>query len=146
MQQTINNKVYDTATAKAMGNWQRGYSSERGYISETLYQASGGYYFLHGEGGPRSRYAQRVAPNTWGYGERIIPFSSEEAQAWAETHLTEHAYDGVFGANASEEPRTPVLVRVRAEIAEKLMEAARKQKCQPADIAEELINRAFDND
>lgn len=85
MQKTIANKLYDTATAKAMGNWQRGYSSERGYISETLYLKKSGEYFLHGEGGPRSRYALRTAPNTWGYGGTIIPFTDEEAHAWAKT-------------------------------------------------------------
>ena len=143
MHKTIANKLYDTATAKALGNWQKGYSSERGYISETLYLKKTGEYFLHGEGGPRSRYAQRVGPNAWGYGERIIPMSHEEAHAWAENHLTENAYDKVFGANARDEVLTPVLVRLKPETAEKLIQAAREQKCQPADVAEDLIERAL---
>ena len=143
MQKTIANKVYDTETAKAMGNWQRGFSSERGYISETLYLKKTGEYFLHGEGGPRSRYAQRVAPNTWGYGERIIPLSHEEAHAWAENHLTENAYDKVFGANAHEEPLTPVLLRLKPAVAEKLQNAAREHSSAVSDYAEALIAQAL---
>ena len=80
MHKTIANKLYDTATARVLGNWQKGYLSDRGYLSETLYLKKTGEYFLHGEGGPRSRYAQRVAPNTWGYGERILPLTNEKAQ------------------------------------------------------------------
>lgn len=143
MQVTIGNIDYDTDSAKAMGNWQRGVVSDKGYISETLYQRKGGEYFLHGEGGSRSRYAQRVAPNTWGYGERIIPMSHEEAHAWAENHLTENAYDKVFGANARDEVLTPVLVRLKPETAEWLAQAAREQKCQPSDVAEALIEQAM---
>ena len=139
MQQTIAGKVYDTETAKAMGNWQRGLSSDKGYISETLYLQKTGEYFLHGEGGSRSRYAQRTAPNTWGYGERIIPMDQEEAHAWAENHLTENAYDKVFGANAQDEVLTPVLVRLKPAVAEKLASAAREQGCPPVDLAEALI-------
>lgn len=139
MQKTIANKLYDTATAKAMGNWQRGYSSERGYISETLYLKKSGEYFLHGEGGPRSRYAQRTAPNTWGYGERIIPFTHEEAHAWAENHLTENAYDKVFGANAHDEALTPLLVHLRPGVAQALEKAARLQNCPSGDLAASLI-------
>lgn len=143
MQVIIGKIDYDTETARAMGNWQRGVASDKGYISETLYQRKTGEYFLHGEGGSRSRYAQRTAPNTWGYGERIIPMSHEEAHAWAENHLTENAYDKVFGANARDEVLTPVLVRLKPETAEKLIQAAREQKCQPADVAEDLIERAL---
>ena len=143
MQQTIANKVYDTDTAKGLGNWRRGISSERGYISETLYQIDSGDYFLYGEGGPRSRYAKRVAPNTWGYGERILPFTTEEAHAWADTHLTENAFDKVFGANATDEILTSVLIRLRPEVAQLLAQAASEQKCQMSDVAESLIHTAL---
>lgn len=146
MQQTIAGKVYDTETAKAMGNWQRGLSSDKNYISETLYHTPQGLYFLHGEGGSRSRYAQRTAPNTWGYGERIIPMSGEEAHAWAENHLTDNAYDKVFGANAHDEVLTPMLIRLRPAVIEKLTQAAREQNCPLVDLAESLIAKGLDVD
>ena len=144
MKTNVNNKTYDTENAKNLGNWQRGSRSERGYISETLYQNSDGEYFLHGEGGSRSRYAERSAPNTWIYGERIIPMDADEAQFWAETHLTENSFDKVFGANAHDEPLSPVLLRLKPNLAEKLTAAAREQRCQPADLAEAMLAKAFD--
>ena len=143
MHKTIANKLYDTATAKALGNWQKGYSSERGYISETLYLKKTGEYFLHGEGGPRSRYAQRVGPNAWGYGERIIPLSNEEAHMWAETHLNEAAYEVVFGAIADDGTLTPVTLKLRASTAEKLHRAAREQGRQLSELAEEILSGAL---
>ncbi|MEA4998854.1 MAG: hypothetical protein VB087_05615 [Candidatus Limiplasma sp.] len=143
MKMIIASKTYDTETAKPLGDWQRGSRADRGFISETLYQKKTGEYFLHGEGGSRSRYAQRVAPNTWHNGERIIPMGAEEAHAWAETHLTENAFDKVFGANAHDEPLTPVLLRLKPDLAEKLLAAAQAQRCQPADVAEALIAKAF---
>lgn len=144
MQQTIAGKVYDTETAKAMGNWQRGLSSDRAYISETLYLTTAGLYFLHGEGGSRSRYAQRTAPNTWGYGERIMPMDEEEAHAWAENHLTDNIYDKAFGANAHEETLTPLLIRLRPAVIERLTQAAREQNCSPVSLAESLIAKGLD--
>lgn len=143
MQQTIANQHYDTDTAQAIGNWQRGYSSEKGYISETLYHTPEGAYFLHGEGGPRSRYAQRVGPNTWGYGERIIPISEDEAHAWAENHMTESAYDKLYGTNAHAESLTTVMVRLKTATAQKLDDAARSLGRQPSDLAEELIAKGL---
>lgn len=144
MRKTIANKLYDTETAKPMGNWQRGYESDKGYISETLYLKKTGEYFLHGQGGSRSRYAQRTAPNTWGFGERIIPFSNEEAHAWAENHLTESAFDVVFGDVPDDGRLTSVTLKLRASTAEKLHRLARKDGRQLSEFAEEIIARALE--
>jgi hypothetical protein len=144
MHKTIANKLYDTSTAKAMGNWQKGYTSDRGYLSETLYLKKTGEYFLHGEGGPRSRYAQRVAPNTWGYGERIIPLTHEEAHAWAENHLTETAYEVVFGAIPDDGSLTSITVKLRTSTTEKLHRVAREQGRQISELTDELLARALE--
>lgn len=145
MHKIIANKVYDTDTAKALGNWQRGFSSEKGYISETLYMKKTGEYFLHGEGGPRSRYAQRVAPNTWGYGERIIPISEEEAHSWAENHLTSASYDLVFGTVVDDESLSSVTLKLKSSTTEKLHRIARKRGLLLSQMAEELISSALDS-
>jgi len=144
MQEKIANRVYDTDTANALGNWQRGYRSERGYLSETLYQQADGTYFLHCAGGPRSRYAQRVAPNTWSYGERILPMNDEEAHAWAENHLTESAFDTSFGECAQNRNLTLMLVRLKTVHTDKLSKLAAEQGRQPSDLAEELLSRALE--
>ena len=139
MHKTIANKLYDTATARVLGNWQKGYSSDRGYLSETLYLKKTGDYFLHGEGGPRSRYAQRVAPNTWGYGERILPLTNEEAQDWAENHLTESAYDEIFGEVTDDGTLSPITLKLRSATIEKLHRAAREGGKQLSEMAESLL-------
>ena len=143
MHKTIANKVYDTTTAKALGSWTKGYSSDRGYLCETLYLKKTGEYFLHGEGGPRSRYAQRVGPNTWGYGERILPMGNEEAHDWAENHLNSAAYEVVFGAVEDSEDLIPITVKLRASTAERLHRAARERGGQLSDLTDELLNKAL---
>ena len=141
MRKTIANKLYDTATAKAVGNWQRGLPFERGYISETLYLKKTGEYFLHGEGGSRSRYAQRVAPNTWGNGERIIPLANEEAHDWAENHLNAATYDVVFGEINDDGSQIPVTLKLKTVTTEKLHRLARERGCQLSELAEEILSK-----
>lgn len=145
MQQMIDNKVYDTETAKPLGNWQRGYSSERGYISETLYITEAGDYFLYGEGGSRSRYAKRVAPNTWGYGERIIPFSNEEANAWAENHLSEADFFAAQKEVKYGGCLTPMMIRLQCETAKTLKAVAQEQGRKASELAEEMIRQALED-
>jgi len=145
MEQKIDSILYDTESAKPLGNWQRGYSSERGYISETLYVTEDGHYFLYGEGGPRSRYAQRVGPNTWGYGERILPFSTEEANAWAENHLTEAAFYTALKEVTYHGCMTPMMIRLQCVTADKLKKLAEEQGRKAADIAEEMICQALED-
>ncbi len=145
MQQVIDNKLYDTETAKPLGNWQRGYSSERGYISETLYITESGDYFLYGEGGSRSRYAKRVAPNTWGYGERILPFSNEEANAWAENHLTEADFYAAQKEVAYKGCLTPMMIRLQCATADKLKKMAAEQGRKASELAEEMICQELEN-
>jgi hypothetical protein len=145
MQQTINNMLYDTETAKPLGNWQRGFSSERGYISETLFITQEGDYFLYGEGGSRSRYAQRVAPNTWGYGERIIPFTSEEANAWAENHLSEADFYTAQKEVTYSGCVTPMMIRLQCATEQKLRKLAVEQGRKTAELAEEMIRQALED-
>ena len=144
MHRTIANKTYDTTTAKALGNWQKGYASERGYISETLYLKKNGEYFLHGEGGPRSRYAQRVAPNTWGYGERILPLSNDEAHAWAENHLNEPIFEGIFSGVEDDGTLTSVTFKLHAATVEKLNRVAHEKGCQMSELVEAMLFGALE--
>lgn len=97
MKKIINGKVYNTETAKELASRWNG-RSERDFncITETLYRKKTGEYFLHGEGGPNTSYAKRFG-NSWGYGERIIPYTEEEAKAWAEKHLDGDEYIDIFG-------------------------------------------------
>ncbi|GEM_PF-638323 len=98
MKKIINGKVYDTAAAKELASWSNGYSRrDFGWVRETLYLKSTGEYFLHGEGGARSQYAQQVERNTWSDGERVMPLTYHEATKWSEEHLDGDAYEAIFG-------------------------------------------------
>ena len=65
--------VYDTEKSTELGHRDFGsYGDPTGY-EETLYQNRGGFYFLVGQGGEDSPYAQ---------GADLKPISQEEAGAW----------------------------------------------------------------
>ena len=87
MKKIINGKLYNTETAILIALWSNGYcTSDFGYCSEDLYKTKNGAYFIAGEGGAMSAYAQSCGNNSWGGGEGITPLSKEEALDWCETH------------------------------------------------------------
>ena len=57
------------------------------YWEASLYRTGGGRWFIHGEGGPMTRFAKPTADNTMCYGEKIIPVTPQQARAWAERYL-----------------------------------------------------------
>jgi hypothetical protein len=94
----INNRVYDTEKAHEVGDWDNGaYTTDFGYVSETLYRKRTGEYFLHGEGGARTQYAVAEGQNSWSGGSRIMPMSYDDARAWAEDRLSADDYEAEFG-------------------------------------------------
>ena len=98
MKRCINGKVYDTSTASCVGTWEVNADDRLNHCAESLYRKRTGEFFLHGEGGSRSKYARSLGNDRWGGGEQIIPLTYEAAVRWAETHLTAEAYDAIFGA------------------------------------------------
>lgn len=97
MKKVIKGKLYDTEKATEVGSWHDGYPSDFRYVCETLYRKRTGEYFLHGEGGPMSRYAQSCGQNQWTGGESITPLTYEAAKQWAEDHLDADEYEAEFG-------------------------------------------------
>lgn len=97
MRKIINNKRYDTDGARELAS--DSYSNPRDFHHwvETLYRKRTGEYFLHGIGGPASKYAEPVEQNTWSGGEKIMPLSEEAARKWAEEHLDADEYEAIFG-------------------------------------------------
>lgn len=98
MKKIINGKKYDTETAKKLGSWSNhcGYS-DFNWCEETLYIKKTGEYFLFGEGGPMSEYAEACGQNQLCSGARIIPYTVEKAREWAEMHLDADVYESIFG-------------------------------------------------
>ena len=97
MKKIINGKKYDTDTAKEAGSYQKGYGRDLSYYREELYRKKTGEYFLFGEGGPATKYAEAEGQNSWTGGERIMPMTYDEAREWAEKHLEADEYEAIFG-------------------------------------------------
>ena len=97
MKKIIYNKMYNTETATVIGSDSYSYPNDFNYWEETLYQKKNGEYFLHGEGGPLTKYRKYSSYNSWGGGEEIIPMTHDEAREWAEEHLDADAYIAAFG-------------------------------------------------
>ena len=93
----INNRMYNTETAKQLGYWSNGYTPADFYFAEeTLYQKKTGEYFLVGHGGPMSSYAESCAGQSCS-GTIFNPFTEEDAKKWAMDRLDADAYIALFG-------------------------------------------------
>lgn len=105
MKRIIKGKAYNTETAERVGSWNNGhYTNDFNYCSEDLYRKRTGEFFLHGEGHALSVYASHEG-NSSGWGEQIIPLTYQEAQEWAEKHLTGDEYENIFGDVSEDESR-----------------------------------------
>lgn len=111
MKKIINGKVYNTETAKCCAEYEpSGNRRDFHWFCETLYLKKNGEFFLHGEGGAASSYAESCGLNEWCGGEKIVPLTYEEAAQWAEKHLDGDEYEGIFGE--IEENDAPVQIHV----------------------------------
>ena len=97
MRKIIDGKKYDTNTARVVGEWSFEPWSDYNYINETLYCKKTGENFLYGKGGARTEYAESAGNNNWSEGWNFIPYSLEEAKAWAMDHLSVDEYEDEFG-------------------------------------------------
>jgi len=97
MKKVIDGKLYNTATAECLAEWSYSNPSDFNYVSEALYRTRKGQYFLFGEGGAMSKYAESCGENSWGGGSDIVPMDCDEAKAWVEEHGTADDYINAFG-------------------------------------------------
>lgn len=98
MRRIMGGKLYNTESAKRLGFWSNGLGyRDFQHCEETLYRTKSGQYFIHGAGGPMSRYAKSAGQNQWTGGEHIEPVNEEAAKAWAEEKLSADEYISVFG-------------------------------------------------
>lgn len=120
MKKIINGKLYNTETAKKLGDWESD-QDYRGlyHEEESLYRTKSGNYFLWCYGGAASRYNQQIGQNEWSSGELIQPISEDRAKKWAEEKLDADDYESIFGEIADGE-YTPVSVLVPPDIMAKL--------------------------
>jgi hypothetical protein len=143
MKKIINGAKYDTETAKQLGNWSNSSNSrDLNYCEETLHRTKSGKYFLHGQGGPQSKYSESLGDNHWGYGHEIIPMTREAAQAWAEKHLDADEYEAAFG-EVAEDGKEQLNVTISPVLKAKLWETAESRKMSISALVEEILSKSI---
>lgn len=142
MKKIINGKVYDTGKAKELASDSYSNSRDFRHWSEVLYQKRTGEFFLHGEGGPMSRYAERVEQNSWSGGEQIIPLTYDSARQWAEEHLSGDEYEEIFGEVSEDAEDVQLSFRVSAATDAKLRRIAGEQGISITAALERIIENA----
>lgn len=99
MKQVIEGKLYDTETATEICRRDNGRGNgDFSYVREALYRTKKGRFFLAGEGGAMTHYAERCGQNCWSEGRKIIPQDIEGAKRWMEMYGTADKYIELFGA------------------------------------------------
>lgn len=141
MKKIINNLLYNTDTAPAIGSWTNGlYSGDLDYVRLTLHRKrQTGEFFLHGEGGPRTRYAVQVGNNSWESGENVTPMTDDAAREWAEEHLKPEEYNRAFGEAGEDDGYVLCNFRLLAEDKDKLQRAAKERGVTMTALLTELI-------
>ena len=139
MKKIINGRLYDTEKAKELGS--DSYSNRRDfhYWVETLYKKRTGEFFIYGEGGPLSKYAEAVGLNEWSGGERIMPLSYTEAQEWAENHLSGDEYIDIFGEPEEDDTKQKITLSLSAAAIAKAKQEAAKAGITLSSYIEKLI-------
>jgi len=140
MKKIINGKRYDTETAKELNYWaNHGNRRDFSWCKETLFQKKTGEFFLYGEGGPMSRYAERVDNSGWAGGEDLIPLTWEEARKWAEEKLTADEYEEIFGEVSEDDSKVIVTLSLPAHAAARLKKIAARTNQNQSDLIASLI-------
>lgn len=127
MKKIIKGKLYNTETAKLLGEWENNYSiNDFKHVSEHLYLKKIGEYFLHGEGGPLSIYAEQIGIHGRSGGERIRPLTYAEAREWAEEKLEVEEYEKIFGEVSEDDLIIRLSISMTCEEAALLKQNAQK--------------------
>jgi len=134
MKKIIDGRLYDTETAKLIASRSSGGSGSFSDWSEALYKKRTGEYFLHGEGGPMTKYSRQCGDNSWGWGERITPLSYDEAVKFAEKAMTAEEYQAEFGPVSEDEERVTLSVSLDAAIADRIRKAAAAAKVSVSEL------------
>jgi len=144
MKKIIEGALYNTETAKVIGNWDNGlYGRDFNRCSETLYRTKAGKYFLHGEGGGNSIYAEHCGNNMRTSGEHIEPMTPAAASEWAEEHLDADEFAAEFGEPDEASEDTEVLIcTIPKDLKTKLRRMSSEQGRPMGQIVAELISKS----
>ena len=142
MKKIINNKLYDTETAKELGSWDNMADVRNfNYFTETLYRKRTGEFFLHGDGGPATKYAVSIGQNQWSGGQKIIPLTVEAARDWAEQHLDADEYAQIFGMPDESAEKVTLIAQVDSTLGQKVRELAAERGISVKALITEALER-----
>ena len=98
MKQIVNGKRYNTETAIEIASVWNGCSrTDFRFMREALYRTAGGAWFLAGEGGALTKYAESLEGGRFRCGgEDIVPLTSGEAMKWLENNRKTEALETYF--------------------------------------------------
>ena len=95
MEQVVDNKIYNTRTARLIALVNEFHDSFSDY-SEELYITGKGQYFLYGSGGAMSQYAKQYKGGSSG-GSKIMLYTKEQAQSFLLENQLVSEYKKEFG-------------------------------------------------
>ena len=140
MKSIINGKRYDTTIATQIAFWKSGMDDgDLHYFDETIFKTARGTYFLHGRGGPLSKYrhALKGRPSGVAGGSQIVPLTDQEAITWLQEHGETHALRREFpGRFENDTPGDTTA-------AEKRRESQRTQSVVPSRSTNRAAQDAF---
>lgn len=136
MKKIINGKRYDTDTAKECGFFSIN-PGQLDELTETLYRKSTGEFFLHGCGGPQTKYANADGLSGWSSGERILPLTVSEAKGWAEKNISADEYEKLF--EVTEEDKQLVGFKLSKAAISKIAEIAATEGISKSEVVERMF-------
>lgn len=99
MKKIINGLRYDTEAATLIGAAEAGgFRSDFRWWQAELYRTKAGRYFLAGEGGPMTRWAEPCGSGSYTGSSDLFPMTAGEALEWAELHLRPEEVEAAFAA------------------------------------------------
>lgn len=143
MKKVIDGKRYDTDTAILMGSDKYSNFKDFTHWTEELYRKRNGEYFLYGEGGPMTKYAQTAGQNEWSGGEKIMPLTPDAARKWAEEHLSVEKYEAIFGAIEEDNSKMVWSVSISPAVVESVKRFAGEKSMKLSEVVETALTAYF---
>ena len=135
MKKIINNRVYDTSTAKRCSDpVDIGSVEEYDFYALTLYQKRNGEFFLFRDvfRGPLD--------------DGIVPLSYEDARQWAESNVSANKYEELFGTVSEDDSRAAINLSLSCSLIEQARRIAAAQNISLSAYVETLLTNALKED
>lgn len=141
MKKIIAGRKYDTDTATYIARYTHSNRTDFSYYEEGLYRKRTGEYFLWGEGGPASKYAEAAGLNSWTGGTRIMPLTYKDALAWGEKHMAAEEFESEFGEIEDTGEKRVVAISITVTAHDSLKRAAQDRGISVSALIEEYAYR-----